>query len=144
GVFDCTLCALSKRVHRLSVPHFFDEERVHRIQHLWRDGGCSTVIQVNGHLQNGINVRVSSSGSFVFFLPLFVPGHLNCFQLLFIRVLCVAAETIKLQHPSMEVRESHRQRIYIRMLLQQSDRNFFHVGPADLRHLSSPLLFAHC
>src|SRR5215813_12085727 len=63
------------------------------------------------------------------FLELFVPRHLDRFELRLVRRLGVVVETLEREHLLPEIGETNGQRIDVRKLLLQRDGDVFRVGP---------------
>src|SRR5215471_2156708 len=62
-----------------------------------------------------------------------VPGHLDGFELRFVRPGGIARKAGQLDDPFVHVREAHRKRIGVREFVGQSDGDVFKVVPAKCR-----------
>src|SRR5882724_1705040 len=60
------------------------------------------------------------------------PRHLDCFQDLLPAALRIVVEALQLPHPFEQVGEAHAQRIDVRMLFRERDRDLQGVGPLHL------------
>src|SRR5882724_12301088 len=72
-------------------------------------------------------------------LPLLVPGHLNRFEFLFVRLLRLPGEPLEFHHPAVQVSEAHGERIDIWVSFQEPDGDLFGVGPIHFGHCSPTL-----
>src|SRR5215471_19548306 len=61
-----------------------------------------------------------------------VPGHLDGFELRFVRRGGITRETNELRDPFVHVREAHGQRIGVRILVCQRNRNVFKIVPSKI------------
>lgn len=64
----------------------------------------------------------------------FVPGHLNRFELAFVRLRGVVVKIRQSDHPLVQIGESNGQGINVGVRLQQGERNVFGVGPGQSGH----------
>src|SRR5271167_2345794 len=72
-------------------------------------------------------------------LKFFVPGHLNRFELSFVRQFRVASKPRKFDNPFVHIRKTHRQRVHAGMLLRQLDSDFLGIVPIKRVRHSLPL-----
>src|SRR5271156_1694258 len=111
-------------------------------------GVCANRVRTTGEslAKAGAKVRgdaACAEAALLAFLEFFVPGHLNGFQLSFVRQLRVAGKSGQLDDPFVHVREAHGQRVHARMFFGELDADFLGVVPIKrLRH-SVPLLDAN-
>jgi hypothetical protein len=63
--------------------------------------------------------------------PLFVPGHLDGFELALVGFLRIAGETGEFRNPFVHVREADRERIHIRKLVGQADGDVVEIVPVE-------------
>ena len=69
-------------------------------------------------------------------LKFFAPCHLNRFELRFVGLGRIAGEPFKFRNPFVHVSETYRERIRVRILVGQSDRNVFKAVPIKcVRHV---------
>ena len=62
-------------------------------------------------------------------LPLFVPCHLNGFELLLIGVFSVVGKTVELHDPSVKIGEPYRERVCFGMAIRQCNSDIFGACP---------------
>jgi len=68
-------------------------------------------------------------------LKLFVPGHLNGFELRLVGLGRIAGKPFKFRNPFVHVSEPHRERIRVRILVGQGDGDVFKAVPIKcMRH----------
>src|SRR5277367_4623532 len=72
-------------------------------------------------------------------LKFFVPGHLNRFELSFVRQFRVASKPRKFHDPFVHIRKTHRQRVHAGMFLRQLDSDFLGIVPIKRVRHSLPL-----
>src|SRR5215472_5475830 len=60
-----------------------------------------------------------------------VPGHLDGFKLRFVRPGGIACKAGQLDDPFVHVREAHRQRIGVRILVRQRNGYVFKIVPSE-------------
>src|SRR5947209_1758480 len=66
----------------------------------------------------------------VFVLPLVVPGHLDGFEDLLVRLFRFAFEAVQFEYPLAQVGEPHRERVQTAVLLEEQLAEFPTVLPA--------------
>src|SRR5439155_617208 len=71
----------------------------------------------------GLRGSLELGGSGMGILVLLVPGHLDGFQNLFVRFLRIVSELRQRRDPCVHIGESYGERVGVRVLLDQSDRN---------------------
>src|SRR5579872_4351930 len=93
------------------------------IQRGWLSQECKNAASVRGTLQAA---RGSGLGAV---LELFVPRHLDGFELAFVRRFGIASEIGQFGHVAMQVREAHRERVDFRMCFGKQNAEVFSVVP---------------
>src|SRR3990172_1192737 len=66
---------------------------------------------------------------------LFVPLHLDLLQKPFVGALRIATEARQRDHPLVEIRETHRQRVHVRMRFHEGQRDVLRVFPCHAHPL---------
>src|SRR5260370_36290800 len=79
----------------------------------------------------------TSVALFLVFLPLLVPGHLDGFELAFVRLGRIVAEIVELGDPLVQVGEAHLERILLGKLVIESHGDVFRLVPGDSLHIRS-------
>src|SRR5687768_979915 len=111
-----------------------------RISTSWR--GCARSSAANGATSASValTMRMFTRGtraSALGVLPLFVPGHLDCLELRFVRGFRVVVEPVELENLLPQVGKSDGQRIDLWEFLGQGNPDVFGVEPLHERTSAS-------
>ncbi|MHB8301612.1 MAG: hypothetical protein ACYDC6_02055 [Acidobacteriaceae bacterium] len=98
--------------------------------------------------------KYAAANLFANVFPFFVPGHLDRFQLAFVRLLRIVGEAFQLCHVTMQLRKANGQRVGLWEFPLELNADFFGITPRDrwrhgwllellIRHYWNEPIFSH-